>query len=93
MEEERFSLLMQRFDSLESQLAALVQQRTAKEHYSSEEIGQIFGKSEYTAREWCRLGRINAEKKGSGRGKYRSWVVSHSELLRIQRDGLLPIRR
>ena len=36
-------------------------------------------------------GRIRGEKKGSGRGRYQSWVISHAELLRVQREGLLPI--
>ena len=44
--------------------------------------------------EYCRLGRNRAEKKkASGRGKHASWVISHDELLRFQRDGLLPDRR
>jgi hypothetical protein len=67
----------------------LVSQRTVKDWYSTDEIASISGKAEYTVREWCRQGRIRAEKKGSGRGKYQSWVVSHDELLRYQRDGLL----
>jgi hypothetical protein len=50
-------------------------------------------KAEITVREWCRLGRVHAEKKGSGRGRYQSWVISHEELLRIQKEGLLPIRK
>ena len=58
--------LSQRFDRIETALAELVRQRTVKDWYSTEEAGQILGKSEYTVREWCRNGRINAEKKGSG---------------------------
>lgn len=38
---------------------------------------------------WARLGRINAEKRNNGRGPFRSWVVSHAELLRYRREGLL----
>jgi hypothetical protein len=51
------------------------------------------GKAEFTVREWCRHGRIKAEKRLSGRGAHPSWVVSHVELLRFQREGLLPIQR
>ena len=31
-------------------------------------------------------------KKGSGRGKCQSWVISHAELLRIQHEVLLPLQ-
>lgn len=71
----------------------LLNQQTPKEWYTSDEVAKILGKAEFTVREWCRHGRIHAEKKGSGRGKYQSWVVSHAELLRFQREGLLPLKR
>ena len=65
----------------------------ARKWYSTAEVAEIVSKAEYTVREWSRQGRIRAEKKGSGRGKYQSWVICHAELLRLQRDGLLPERR
>ena len=68
-----------------------VRGQAVKDWYSTDEVAQLLGKAEFTAREWCRLGRVHAEKKGSGRGKYQSWVISHAELLRIQREGLLPL--
>ena len=68
----------------------LLSQRTVKDFYTTEEVAQILGKAEFTVREWCRQGRVRADKKGSGRGKYQSWVISHAELLRIQKEGLLP---
>jgi hypothetical protein len=71
----------------------LLSQRTVKDWYGTEELAQILGKAEFTVREWCRLGRVRAEKRGSGRGKFQSWVVSHAELQRIQREGLLPVQR
>jgi Helix-turn-helix domain len=59
--------------------------------YGTAETAKQLGKSEYTVREWCRLGRINAQKRISGRGKHASWVISHDELQRICREGLLSV--
>jgi hypothetical protein len=58
-----------------------------------EEFARLVGREAFTCREYCRLGRIRALKKASGRGKYASWVIPHDELLRFQREGLLPDRR
>ncbi|HJT78700.1 MAG TPA: helix-turn-helix domain-containing protein [Gemmataceae bacterium] len=74
-------------------LAALVERQTAKDWYTTAEFAQLVGKAEFTVREWCRHGRLKAEKRISGRGAYPAWVVSHAELLRYQREGLLPFRR
>jgi hypothetical protein len=89
---ERLDEVIRRLDRIEAALAALAERQTAKDWYTTEEVARALGKAEYTVREWCRHGRICAEKKGSGRGKYQSWVVSHEELLRLQREGLLPPR-
>jgi hypothetical protein len=80
-----------RIDRLESMLQSLVDQRTVKDWYTTDEIAQLLGKVKFTVRQWCLLGRVNAKKKGSGRGKFQAWVVSHEELLRIQKEGLLPM--
>jgi hypothetical protein len=82
--------LLARLERIEAVLGELVRQRTVKDWYGTEEIAQLLGKAEFTVREWCRLGRIRADKRGSGRGKYQSWVISHAELQRYQREGLLP---
>lgn len=89
---EQLELLLQRLDQIEAALALLVQQRTVKDWYSTDEVARILGRAEFTVREWARLGRVNAEKRRSGRGKYCAWVISHAELQRIQREGLLPFR-
>lgn len=60
-----------------------------KEWYTVKEVAEIFGKAEFTVREWCRLGRINGAKRDCGRGRMREWIVSHEELTRIQNQGLL----
>lgn len=83
----------ERLARIEQLLATLVEQRTVKDWYGTEEAAQILGKAEFTVREWCRLRRIRADKRGSGRGKFQSWVISHAEIQRIQREGLLPLRR
>jgi predicted site-specific integrase-resolvase len=93
MENEDLTLLLQRLDRIESALSELLRQRTVKDWYATDEVAQILGKAEFTVREWCRLGRIKAEKRMSGRGAFPAWVISHQELQRYQREGLLPVHR
>jgi hypothetical protein len=69
----------------------LVERQTVKNWYTTEEFARLVGKAEFTVREWCRLGRVKAEKRKSGRGAFPAWVLSHQELLRYQREGLLPL--
>ena len=85
--------LEERLDSIEAMLVILVERQKVKDFYEIEEFAKIVGKSCFTCREWCRLGRIHADKKLSGRGAYARWVVSHAELLRYQKEGLLPLQR
>ena len=82
--------VLARLDKIESLLAALVEQRTVKNWYSTGEVAAILGRAEFTVREWCRLGRVRAEKKKSGRGPASEWIISHVELTRIRNEGLLP---
>ncbi|HEV3439907.1 MAG TPA: hypothetical protein VG122_21245 [Gemmata sp.] len=81
----------QRLEKIESLLTLLVGRQT-KDWYSIEEFARIVGRSEFTCRHWCRSFRIKAEKKGSGRGAHASWAISHAELQRYQREGLLPFK-
>jgi len=83
----------QRLEKIEAMLSVLVERQTAKDYYEIEEFAGLVGKAAFTCREWARLGRIRAEKRRSGRGAHFAWVVSHTELLRYQREGLLPIQR
>jgi hypothetical protein len=82
----------ERLEKIESALILLVQRQMVKDWYTTEEFARLVGKAEFTVREWCRHGRINAEKRISGRGAFPAWVISHQELLRYQRQGLLPFR-
>lgn len=68
-------------------------QRSVKDWYTTAELAEILGRSEFTVREWCRLGRIKAQMRASGRGLTQAWIVSHAELVRYQNFGLLPVPR
>jgi hypothetical protein len=81
----------ERLEELRSLVMVLVERQQVREWYSVEEFARTVGRAEFTVREWCRHGRIHAEKKDSGRGAYAAWVISHAELLRFQREGLLPL--
>jgi hypothetical protein len=80
-----------RLDKIEALLTLVVQGQQVREWYTVDEFARIVGRSEFTCREYCRLGRVHAEKRLSGRGAYASWVISHAELQRYQREGLLPM--
>ena len=81
-----------RLERIEHLLSSLLDREAVKSWYSVDELASVVGRSEFTCREWCRLGRVAAQKRPSGRGSHASWVISHSELQRYQRDGLLPGR-
>lgn len=85
--------VVRRLDRIESILGELLEQRAAKEWYSTTEVAKCVGRAEYTVREWCRQGRIRAKKRLCGRGKGGEWIVSHSELSRLRNEGLLPSLR
>jgi hypothetical protein len=89
-ETEFLDAVMERLDRIESVLEDLRRQRTIKEHYSTAEVAEIVGRSEFTVREWSRLGRIRAEKRVCGRGAAGEWMIPHEELTRLRSEGLLP---
>ena len=82
--------VLARLEKIESLLASLVEQRVTKEWYSTAEAAAILRRAEFTVREWCRLGRVRAEKKKCGRGPASEWLISHAELTRVRNEGLLP---
>jgi len=83
----------ERLEKIESLLVSLVEREQVKEWYTTAEFGRAVNKAEFTIREYCRLFRLRAEKRQSGRGAYPQWVLSHAELERYRRNGLLPIQR
>jgi hypothetical protein len=90
---DMLQLVLERLEKIEAALTLLTEKQTVKDWYTTDEVARIVGKAEFTVREWCRMGRLRAEKRKSGRGAFPAWVVSHQELLRYQREGLLPFRR
>jgi hypothetical protein len=78
-----------RLENIEFLLATLVERQQVREWYTTEEFARAVGKAEFTIREYCRLARLHAEKRQSGRGAHPQWVLSHEELQRYRREGLL----
>lgn len=91
-----FSQLQQKVDLLSEQITQLldsVKTQQKQDWYTIEQFARIVDKAEFTVREWCRDGRVNADKQRSGRGRHQSWTISHSEIERYHREGLLPLAR
>lgn len=87
---DKLDELLQRLERIEDGVRLLTQQKVVQQFYSTGDVAQILGKAEFTVREWCRLGRINATKRSCGRGNSKEWIISHEELQRVQSMGLLP---
>ncbi|MEM7559610.1 MAG: hypothetical protein AAF394_10845 [Planctomycetota bacterium] len=83
--------ILDRLERIEMHLEQLLQVKTTQEWYDTKSVGEILGRSAYSVREWCRLGRVNAEKRQCGRGSAKEWMISNDELQRIKAEGLLPL--
>lgn len=83
--------ILERLGRIEEAIKQLIEDRTPREYYSTAEVATILGKAEFTVREWCRLGRVWAEKRPCGRGNSKEWMISQEELTRIRNEGLLPL--
>lgn len=84
--------LFHRLESIDDSLRILLQQRIVQRFYSTTDVAHLLGKAEFTVREWCRLGRIRAEKRPCGRGHSLEWMIAHEELERVRAEGLLPLK-
>jgi len=82
--------VLHRLERIEEALRLLTQQKVVQEFYSTSDAAQVLGRADFTVREWCRHGRIHAEKRPCGRGNSKEWMISFEELQRIQSQGLLP---
>ena len=95
--ETRISGMETRISGMEAMLLEIHQmlagQRPKKDWYTVREVAEILERSEFTVREWCRLGRVYADKRACGRGHSQEWIVSAEELKRIRNEGLLPSKR
>lgn len=58
--------------------------------HSPAEVAALLSRAPFTVREWCRNGRINAQKRPTGRGDADEWEISADEVQRIKNHGLLP---
>jgi Helix-turn-helix domain len=83
----------QRLAAIQDTISTLLQQRTVKDYYTTEEVAKLVDRDAYTVREWCRYGRLWAVKRPCGRGNSPEWSISHEELVRYQNEGLLPLRK
>jgi hypothetical protein len=81
--------ILNRLEQIEAKLDSLAGQPAVQDYYGVAEFANRVDREEFTVREWCRLGRIDAEKRNCGRGKSQEWKISHEELLRYLSDGLL----
>jgi len=91
---QSFAALAQRLEVIEETINAIHQlladQGRRKEWYTVAEAAELLGKSDFTVREWARLGRVYASKRACGRGNTQEWIISDAELGRIENEGLLP---
>lgn len=85
--------LLKRLEHIETLLSCLIEQRQVQNWYDTKTVAEILKRSPYRVREWCRLGRIHAEKRACGRGRNQEWMISHKELMRIKSEGLLPLAK
>lgn len=83
--------VLSRLENIEQMLTRLLAAKEAvQEFYSTTDVAKILRKAEWTVREWCRLGRVQAAKRVCGRGSAKEWMISHTELERLKSHGLLP---
>lgn len=81
-----------RLERIEMLLSKLVEAEPPQEWYDTKTAGEMVGRSAYSVREWCRNGRVHAEKRACGRGAAKEWMISNQELQRVKAEGLLPIK-
>jgi len=85
--------LVDEVKKMSERLDALVNRQAVQEFYNTEEFARLAGfESARTVRDYLNQGRLIGIKKRGGRGRKPAWAIPHEELLRSQREGLLPAR-
>ena len=59
----------ERLERIESMLCVLVERQQQRDWYSTDQFARAVGLAEFTVREHCRLNRLKAEKRRSGRAR------------------------
>ena len=85
-------VLLDEVKLMRGQLDDLVNRQTVKDFYTTEEFAKLKGMKPKTVRDYCNEGRLKGEKQRTGHGRSKRWVVSHDEMLRFEREGLLNPR-
>lgn len=75
----------------ESLLNDLADSAVTREWYTVLQLAERWDKSTYTIADWCRTGRLLAERANSGHGPHKSWRIAHEEVRRYEREGLRPV--
>jgi hypothetical protein len=83
-----FARLEGKVDAL---LAVVEKQRRIKDWYTTAEVAEEIQKSDFTVREYCRLGQCKAQKSKGYRGGKKQWMISHEEKLRLENEGPAPM--
>lgn len=83
--------LTDRLAAIEAKLDALLAREVRQDWYTVEEFANHVGAAVYTVREWCRHGRVHAEKAATAAGRSKEWRIGHAELERYRQSGLLPL--
>ena len=100
--DDKLCLLVERQEQIQDLLeaihAAVVERRdrpesktASQQGFTPTEAAELLGKRPYTVREWCRLRRIKARKRPTGRGEAEEWEISFEEIERYKNHGLLPM--
>lgn len=86
--EEKVEQLTELVRKCYSCLEVLMLKQT-RTHYTVKEFAKVTGWSEYQIREWCKEGKIQAEKTKERRGAHTCWRIPHEERIRLTRESAL----
>ena len=89
---DQMQIVLDRLERIEAVLVLLTEQQTAKEWYATDELAHP-RQGRVHRGEWCRQGRICAEKRISGRGAFAAWVVSHDRAFAVSAGRIATLAR